>query len=101
MTAVSPVVPGLGLDGTEVKFAKDQPQYRVLPALKLADGTVITRWRCSWRDRWRLLWRGDLWLSVLTFQQPLQPVRLDTDCPYEELRTAPRWETERRWGADR
>lgn len=74
-----PVIP----DGRcpDVIIAKDQPEYLPLPAIVLEDGTVITRWHFSLWERLRLLLFGDLWLSVLTFNHPLQPVRLETKCP--------------------
>jgi hypothetical protein len=31
----------------EVVFARDQPQYTPLPALKFQDGLVVTRWKPS------------------------------------------------------
>ena len=60
----------------EVIYAKDQPQYRQLPAIRYEDGTVITRWRCAWSDRIRILFSGNIYLKVLTFNSPLQPVML-------------------------
>jgi hypothetical protein len=65
----------------EIVFAKDQPQYRQLPAVRLDDGTVISRWTLTWRERLRVLWTGSLWLSCLTFNHPLQPTRLETAEP--------------------
>ena len=65
----------------EIVFAKDQPQYRQLPAVRLDDGTVISRWQLIWRERLRVLWTGSLWLSVLTFNSALQPTRLETTEP--------------------
>lgn len=60
-----------------VVFAKDQPEYKPLPAVMFPDdpqGQVITCWRLSRRDRIRVLLSGRLWCSVLTFHQPLQPL---------------------------
>lgn len=59
---------------TAVTFAKDQPEYRQLPAVKAHDGTVICAWQLTWRERLRLALRGRLYLSMLTFNHPLQPV---------------------------
>jgi hypothetical protein len=66
-------------------FAKHQTEYRALPAILMPDGTVISRWHCSWLDRLRLLWFGDLWLSVLTLNEPLQPIKVDTVCPLRRV----------------
>jgi hypothetical protein len=57
--------------GQNVVFAKDQPQYQPLPALRLPCGEVITCWGLSWRERWRLLVSGRIYLSQLTFYAPL------------------------------
>lgn len=63
----------------EVVYAKDQPEYIPLPVLKFQDGTIVSRWRMSWKERLRALLTGDIFLAVLTFNQPLQPVLLATD----------------------
>lgn len=79
MTPVSPVIPGFKI--TETIFAKDQPEYIPLPAWRGEDGRVVTRWRLTWKERLRILFFGNLWLTVLTFNHPLQPVKLETECP--------------------
>lgn len=79
MQPVSPVIPGLNLP--ETVFAKDQPEYIPLPAYRSDDGYVVTRWRLTFRERVRVLLRGDIWLSCLTFNRPLQPVKLETEVP--------------------
>ena len=79
MKPMTPVVPGCTTP--EVVYAKDQPEYIPLPSHRTDDGTVITRWKLSIRERIRLLIGGSLWLSVLTFNHPLQPVKLDAQCP--------------------
>ena len=63
-------------------FAIHQPEYLPLPAWRGNDGTVISCWRFSWRERLKLLITGKIWLKVLTFNQPLQPQRLDVDRPF-------------------
>lgn len=59
-----------------VVFAKDQPEYLPLPAFKneSAQGEVITCWKLSFRERLRILFKGELWLSLMTFNKPLTPV---------------------------
>jgi hypothetical protein len=78
MIPVSPVVPGR--EHEEVVYAKNQPQYLPLPALPIEDG-IVTRWKLSWGERLRILWTGDLYLSVLTFGQRLQPLKPTTTRP--------------------
>ncbi len=79
MKAITPVVPGFDLPVTT--YAKDQPEYNPLPCYRCEDGTVVTRWRLTFSERLRILIGGSLWLSILTFGQALQPVKLDTECP--------------------
>ncbi len=79
MQPMTPVIPGFNLPVTE--FAKDQPEYIPLPAHVQPDGTVTTRWRLTWKERFEIALGGCLWLQVLTFNTPLQPVKLTTECP--------------------
>lgn len=81
MKPVSPVVPG----HSEVVYAKDQPEYLPLPAHRTEDGCVTTRWKLTWQERLRVLFMGNIYLQLLTFNTPLQPVMLSTTVP-EELR---------------
>lgn len=69
--------------GQNVVFAKDQPEYLPLPARREADGTVTTCWAFSWRERLAVLFRGRLFLDVLTFNHPLQPLRPYVEPPKE------------------
>lgn len=63
-----------------VTYAKDQPPYLPLPVIRLLDdgGMVISRWRLTWRERIRVLFTGNLFLSQLTFNAPLQPIKPHT-----------------------
>jgi hypothetical protein len=58
-----------------VTFAKDQPEYMPLPAFKndSPQGEVITCWSLSFRERLRILFKGEVWVSMLTFNKPLTP----------------------------
>ena len=56
-----------------VIYAKDQPQYQPLPALKEND-TTITCWELSEEDKKILNETGVVWLSQMNFGSPLQPV---------------------------
>lgn len=79
MKLITPIIPGRELPVTV--FAKDQPEYLQLPAFRDEYGAVTMRWKLTIRERLRILLSGDLWLSVLTFNNPLQPVKLDTTPP--------------------
>lgn len=57
-----------------VVFAKDQPEYQPLPVLRNADGDLISAWQLSWRERIRLFLTGRLYIGLLTFNRPLQPI---------------------------
>lgn len=77
MTPSSPIVPGRQL--AETVFAKDQPEYQPLPVWRDTDGTVLSRWHCTWKERLRILLTGDVYLWQLTFGKPLQPVKLEVE----------------------
>lgn len=69
---------GLGIDNCEqVTFAKDQPEYLQLPALRIFNeqGQIVSRWKLNWRERLTVLFTGEFFLSQLTFNQPLQPIK--------------------------
>ncbi len=71
-----------------VIYAKDQPQFRPLPAHQRMDrtGTITCCWYLTWRERLQLLFTGRIWHSVLTFREPLQPQRLSVDKPHMPAR---------------
>lgn len=79
MKPASPVIRGYD----EVVYAKDQPQYNPLPSIKLPDGLIVTRWAMTWRERLRCLFTGSVYLEVLTFNQPLQPLKMSVAIPDE------------------
>ena len=61
-----------------VTFAKDQPEYNQLPAFKDEKGEVITCWNLTFRERLRVLFKGNIWLCLLSFNQPLTPSFMTT-----------------------
>lgn len=71
----------IDFEGSNVVFAKDQPEYLPLPALRTADGVVVSCWDLTWREALRLCFRRRLWLMQLTFNQPLQPLLPSVECP--------------------
>ncbi len=80
MKPITPIVKGL--EDLEIVFAKDQPEYLPLPVLPVESGMqIVTRWRLDWRERLRVLFSGDLYLWVMTFGKPLQPVMLEANRP--------------------
>lgn len=60
-------------------FGEGQPQYKPLPALLFPDGQVITCWQLSDEEKARVAETGQIWLSQLTFNRPLQPVLMTVE----------------------
>ncbi len=67
-----------------VEIAKNQDNYITLPSYKANDsqGTIIFCAKFNWKERIKLLFTGKLWVSKLTFGNPLQPISLRTDFPF-------------------
>ena len=63
-----------------VVYAKDQPQYQPLPALRLdtPEGQVISCWKMSFYERLRVLFTGRIWVSLMSFNKPLTPSYITT-----------------------
>jgi hypothetical protein len=81
MTPIDPDINGL-----EFRiYAKDQPEYLPLPARVDGSGTVVTCWRLTFKERCRILFLGTFFLTLLTFNHPLQPIRLSLDKPETEV----------------
>ena len=64
--------------GQNVIFAKDQPEYLPLPALKLPDGMVITCWEMTDEEFEELSKTRKVYVSQLTFNMPLTPLSVQT-----------------------
>jgi hypothetical protein len=79
MKPESPIIPGVLLD--EIVYAKDQPPYAPLPAFRYPDGVVLTRWHMTWKERLTVLFRGDVYVWLNTFNDPLQPIMLQVEKP--------------------
>jgi hypothetical protein len=67
--------------GSNITFAENQPEYLPLPAYRTSDGTVTTAWKMSLWERVKVLFTGTIYLQMLTFNHPLQPVLLTTTNP--------------------
>ena len=66
-----------------VTYAKNQPEYLPLPAYKTSDGTVTSCWGLSFFERLKVVLIGKIYLEVLTFNQPLQPLQMSVSKPTE------------------
>lgn len=71
MQPVSPVLPAGS--GCEVVYAKDQPQYNSLPTFR-TQTSVLSRWKLTDDERRHIAEGGDLFICMMNFGGPLQPV---------------------------
>ena len=62
-----------------VQYNGPENLYDALPALLFEDGDVVTCWKLSFKDILRLIFTRKLWLSVATFNNPLQPLFMSTN----------------------
>jgi len=62
-------------------YAENQPEYLPLPVYKAMDGRVISCWKLSWKEKFLMFFKGQFWLSVETFNQPLQPLLPEINSP--------------------
>jgi hypothetical protein len=62
--------------GHNVVFAKDQPEYQPLPALRISgpEGEVITCWEMTKDELDEINRTGRIYFKQLTFNGPLQPI---------------------------
>lgn len=67
---------------SNVTFAKDQKEYLPLPAYRSREGQVVSCWHLSFWERLRLVFTGRLWITMLTFNHPLQPLRPSVERPF-------------------
>ncbi len=67
-------------------YAKDQDEYLSLPVYEDGEdgGRVIHCWKLSIRERITLLFTGKLWINVLNFGKPLQPIIPMVNDPFNE-----------------
>lgn len=64
-----------------VVFAKDQPEYKPLPALKIdsPQGEIISCWKMSFIERLKALFTGRIWVSLSSYNKPLTPSYLSVN----------------------
>ena len=63
-------------EGCNVTYAENQPEYLPLPAHKTRDGLVTSCWHLSLFERLQVVLTGKVWLQILTFTRPLQPLKM-------------------------
>lgn len=64
--------------GSNITFAENQPEYQPLPAFRANSplGEVVTCWQPTFMERLHILFKGEVWVSMLTFNQPITPLNL-------------------------
>jgi len=67
--------------GCNATYAQDQPKYLPLPAHKTQDGAVTSCWGLSLFECLQVALTGRIYLQVLTFNRPLQPLKISTKLP--------------------
>lgn len=67
-------------------IAEDQPPYLPLPAhiVDEPESRVITCWGMTWWERLWVLCTGRVWLSQMSFRQPLQPQLVVATSPFKK-----------------
>jgi len=70
--------------GSNVVFAKDQPEYLPLPAYKDTTGRVLTCWKMTFWETLKFIFFRKIWLVTETYNGPLQPVFITIDCPLQQ-----------------
>lgn len=71
-------------DGANVVFGANQPEYVPLPAERVGKhetGQINTCWALSPDELKKVQETGQIYVSLLTFGQPLQPVLVSVDKP--------------------
>lgn len=62
-----------------VVYGKGQPEYKPLPAHKTEEGQAVFCFELDEEERKRIAETGEIWISLLTFNQPLQPIFITTN----------------------
>lgn len=64
-------------EGANVVYGANQPEYKPLPAEKRGNprtGEVVTCWELTDEEKALISLTGEIYVSVLTFGNPLQPI---------------------------
>lgn len=68
-----------------VIYAENQPEYSPLPAYREpgAEGRIITCFKLTPDELNKVAETGVIWVSILTFNKPLQPLLPQVDNPFK------------------
>jgi hypothetical protein len=61
-----------------VTYGENQPEYLPLPAYHAENGQAVFCFELDDEERKRVAETGEVWVSLLTFNQPLQPIFITT-----------------------
>ncbi len=70
-----PVAPSV--EGGRIVFGANQVEYEPLPAAITREGVVVTDWEPSAEDLATLMEGGRVRISILTFGDKLQPLKVE------------------------
>ncbi len=79
MQPVSPVIPNQKHD--EIIVAENQDEYLNLPSIRLADQSILTRWKLTDEEKKIVAETGDVYLIMQTFGKPVTPVMMQVEKP--------------------
>jgi hypothetical protein len=65
-------------------FAKDQKEYIPLPAHRTENGIVTSCWKLSLFESIKLLFTKKIYVSIMTYNNKLQPQLLKTKPPEDK-----------------
>jgi hypothetical protein len=73
---------------TNKVYAENQEEYLSLPVYEDGEGggRVIHCWELSIWERIQILLTGKLWITVLNFRRPLQPIMPMVNNPFKKRR---------------
>lgn len=74
MTPISPVLTEEFKNSEAIYGGED---YVPLPVIRNSTGVVLSRWKLTDEERKAVANGADVFLSVWTFKQPLQPLRVE------------------------
>lgn len=73
-------------DGMNSIVGVGQPQYRPLPTMRHKDtrGKVTSCWKGNIKERFIFLLTGRMYLTLITFNNPIQPSLMSTEFPIKD-----------------
>ena len=72
------------VEGMNVAIAENQEEYLTLPAYRNSskEGEVTSCWEMNWKERIKFLFTGRIYLTILTFDNALQPQIVTVEKPF-------------------